>query len=172
MFGVLPWFLPGTAVSLLVGLLVAPWLASRLGCSRAIAVLLVVSLGMVLSATVTPLHGALEEDLLGVHGCDLRRIALAPLGALGTINDTSLNILLFIPLGAAIGAIPGSSRKLVLVVAAIALPFGIEILQLLVPVLGRGCQSADVVDNLTGLAIGMVVATAFRWLGSMLRPEG
>ena len=38
---------------------------------------------------------------------------------------------------------------------AIALTFGIETIQLLVPALERAYESADVVDKLTGLAIGL-----------------
>ena len=63
---------------------------------------------------------------------------------------------MFIPLGAAIGLVPGSRRKAVLVTGAIALPFAIEATQLLVPWLDRACESADVVDNLMGLALGLV----------------
>ena len=42
-----------------------------------------------------------------------------------------------------------------LVVGALLLPFAIEITQLLVHVLGRGCQSTDLIDNLTGLVLGL-----------------
>jgi hypothetical protein len=62
---------------------------------------------------------------------------------------------MFVPLRAAIGLVPRSRRKAAIVIAAIALPFGIETIQLLVPALDRACESADVVDNLTGLAIGL-----------------
>jgi hypothetical protein len=51
-----------------------------------------------------------------------------------------------------------------LTVAAIALPFAIETTQMVVPVIERGCQSADVFDNLTGLAVGLAIGTIGRWL--------
>jgi glycopeptide antibiotics resistance protein len=60
-----------------------------------------------------------------------------------------------VPLGAAISLLPRSRRKAAIVVAAFALPFAIERVQLLAPLLHGGCQSADVIDNLTGLAIGL-----------------
>ena len=47
---------------------------------------------------------------------------------------------------------------------AIASPFLIETTQLVLPILGRGCQSADVFDNLTGLLIGAVIGAGARIL--------
>ena len=45
--------------------------------------------------------------------------------------------------------------------AAILLPIVIETIQAVVPALGRVCQSGDVVDNWTGLALGLAIgATA------------
>ena len=51
--------------------------------------------------------------------------------------------------------------------AAIALPFAIETVQFAVTPLVRACQSADVVDNLTGLLVGS--GTIVAWLVSALR---
>jgi hypothetical protein len=49
----------------------------------------------------------------------------------------------------------------------VALPFAIEGFQLVVTPLGRACQSADMVDNLTGLVLGLgagwVAGTLWRW---------
>ncbi len=73
------------------------------------------------------------------------------------MNDTSLNYVLFIQLGVPLGLLPRSRRALGLVIVAFALPWAIEATQLLVPVLGRGCQSADVVDNSLGLLLGLGV---------------
>ena len=66
-----------------------------------------------------------------------------------------LNVLLFMPLGVSIAFMPRSRLKVAVLVAAIALPFAIETTQLLLPILDRGCQSADVIDNLTGLVLGL-----------------
>jgi len=165
----------------LVSAAVAWFASSSIGAylrtSRGGAFLLVVSLGAVLSATVTPIHPLMPE---AVHAqtCDLSRIGLAPLGYFRSINDTSLNVLLFMPLGLAAGLVPGSRRKVALVAALVALPFAIEALQLAAPVLERGCECADVVDNLTGLVAGLTVSGLVRLLipaGSQFlgkRPHG
>ena len=49
---------------------------------------------------------------------------------------------------------------------ALALPLTIETTQLLVPSLARGCQSGDVIDNLAGLLLGLVVGTGCRLIAS------
>ncbi len=153
---VLPWFLPGTALFAFVGLFVARPLARWLPTHPVVAWGLVVSLGIVLSATLTPLRGQFNFAATG-GTCDLSRMGLAPLDDLAEINDTTLNILMFIPLGIGLGLLGRSRRTAVLIAVAVALPFVIETTQLLVPALERGCQSADVFDNLTGLAIGLVI---------------
>ena len=71
------------------------------------------------------------------------------------LDEASLNVLLFVPLGVSIALLPRSRLKAAIVVVAIALPFAIEAAQLVVLWLDRACESADVVDNLTGLAIGL-----------------
>lgn len=79
-----------------------------------------------------------------------------------TSTDVALNILLFVPLGWAIGVAPRSMRKLIVLLWAATLPAVIEAVQLQVSELRRGCESADVVDNLTGLAIGLVAGHVIR----------
>jgi hypothetical protein len=150
-----PWFLPGVAISVAVALQVGGRVGRALAIRQATARALIVSLGIILSATLSPLRGALDIGAVGTGSCDISRIAVAPLRELFAVNDTSLNVLLFMPLGVTIAFIPRSRLKVVLAVAAIALPFAIETIQALVPALARGCESADVVDNLTGLAIGL-----------------
>ena len=71
---------------------------------------------------------------------------------------------LFIPFGAAIGLVGESRHRAGLIIAALGLPVAIEAIQFFVPVLGRGCQSADVIDNLTGLVVGAGIGTAARLL--------
>ena len=116
--------------------------------------MMVLSLGVIISATLTPQWEALAFGTQGSSSCDLSRLGLAPLEELLALNETSLNVLLFVPLGASIAFIPLARTKVVVAVAAIALPFAIEATQLLVPLLDRGRQSGDVIDNLTGLAVG------------------
>ena len=162
---VLPWLLPGLLASMVVGVAVSGWLGQRIGTGRAGAWALFVGFGLVVAATLTPLRDGLELGT-SIGTCDFSRVGLASLDQLLHIGDTSLNVLLFMPLGFALGLIPRSRRRNVLVVLAILSPFAIETTQLLVPVLGRGCQSADVFDNLSGLVIGGVIGVGARILGS------
>ncbi|MEA2538592.1 MAG: hypothetical protein QOF11_2826 [Chloroflexota bacterium] len=164
MVDALPWFVPGAAISLVAGVVTAPAVARGLRAQRLPAWLLVFGLGIVLAATLTPVGGVFDDPAAIARTCDFSRIGIAPLGDLLRLGDTSLNVLLFVPLGIALGLLPGSRRKWIVVGAAILLPFAIETLQLLAPILARGCQSADVVDNLTGLVLGIVGATGARWL--------
>jgi hypothetical protein len=152
----LPWLLPGLAVSLLVGLALSGPIGRRLGIARAHAVALVASFGLIVSATLTPNAREPAEDVV-LGACDLSRVGLIPLADLMRVSDPSLNVLLFVPLGVAIGLLPRRSMRLTFLAGAIALPFLIEAIQYAVPAIGRGCQSADVVDNLAGLAVGFVV---------------
>ncbi len=160
----LPWFLPGMVASVAVSLAAGGRVGRALGARRAVGSLLVLSLGIVVSATLTPLRGVIEFGATGQGACDFSRLGLAPLRELLRVNDTSLNILMFVPLGMVLGIVPRSRRKAALVAGAIALPFAIETIQLLVPALDRGCQSADVIDNLTGLVIGLAAGAVIGWL--------
>jgi hypothetical protein len=159
----LPWFLPGLLVFSLLGAAIARPVGRLFRASPGLGFSLVFSLGIVLAATLTPLRGAFNSNAVG-GTCDLSRIGLAPLRLLLHIDDTSLNIAMFVPFGIVVGLLGRSRAKAVLVVVAIALPVLIETTQLLVPSLERGCQSADVFDNLTGLALGLLFGTVLRWI--------
>jgi glycopeptide antibiotics resistance protein len=139
---------------------------------RPVAWAILVGFGVIVSATLTPLRGALNFEAVGTGTCDLSRIGLAPVAQLMRLNETSLNVALFIPLGIAIGLVQASGPRAALILASTALPFGIETIQLLAPILDRGCQSADIVDNLTGLLVGLVIGTGLRFLGSRIREAG
>jgi glycopeptide antibiotics resistance protein len=152
----LPLFMPGVAISVVVSLAASGAVGRALGARRAVAWAMLLSLGIIMAATLTPQSAALEYGARGPADCDFSRIVLAPWGRLLRANDSSGNVLMFIPLGAAIGLLPRSRYKAAIVVGAIALPFAIEATQLLVPWLDRACESADVVDNLLGLALGLV----------------
>ena len=169
-FGVLPWLLPGLALSAVIGLAVGRRVARAIRSTPLLGWALVVSFGLVVSATLTPLRAGLDLGTTGVGTCDLSRMGLAPIQELFRISDTSLNVLLFIPLGLTLGLVPGSRRRNILAVIAILSPFAIEAGQLVLPVLGRGCQSADVFDNLTGLLIGAVIGAGARILGELTAP--
>ncbi len=153
------WFLPGVASSLIVGVIVSSSMARALGTRRLVAWLLAVSVGVILSATVTPIGSLLAGGDPGARSCDFSRIGLLGLDELISLRDASLNIALFAPLGWAIAFLPNSSKRLLLMLAAVTLPFAIEGVQLWASALGRGCESADVIDNLTGLAVGFAGGT-------------
>ena len=155
----LPWFLPGFAISVVVGYVVRHRAARVLGASPLLGWAVVVSLGIVASATLTPLHEAAFEGGVQTTGCDFSRVGLASLEDVLELGDTFLNILLFIPLGAALGLLPRSRRKGWLVLGGLSLPFVIETTQLIATPLDRACQSADVVDNVSGLLIGFVIGS-------------
>jgi glycopeptide antibiotics resistance protein len=169
----LPLFLPGVAISIVVGLVASGALGRALDIRRAIAFVMVLSLGIIFAATLTPQAGALGTGARGPGYCDFSRIWLAPWERLLSISDASGNVLMFIPLGVTIGLVPRSRRKAAIVVGAIALPFAIEMTQLLVPAMDRACESADVVDNLMGLALGLVAGVvAGRIARGVDRPPG
>lgn len=163
--GPIPWLLPGLIVSLVVGLLTARWVGRRLAVHPAIAVLMALGLGLVLAATLTPLRDALEDGAVGPGVCEMSRWAPIPPWRWLRLSDATLNIFMFMPLGVAIGIVPSSRLKVGLIVGALALPFAIELIQLSVPILARGCEMADVVDNLTGLVFGLLVGSLLGWVG-------
>jgi hypothetical protein len=175
-----PLFVPGVLLAIVVASLVGRRLAIRLTSSPWVAFLLVVSVGIIVSATLTPLADALESGRGSNGVCDLDRIGWAPVRLYLGITEESMNVLMFVPLGIAISLVPGARGRR-LTVAALALPFAIELAQMLMPVLGRECEAADMVDNPTGLIIGLAVgrlgrrcaraARARGWYGSV-EPDG
>jgi VanZ family protein len=163
---VLPWFLHGVAIALVVSIVASGAVGRTLRVVRPVAWLMVLSLGIILAATLTPQWEALAYGARGPLSCDFSRVGLAQLTELLRFNDTSLNVLMFVPLGATIGLLPRSRRTAAVMIVAIALPFAIETAQLLLPALDRACESADVVDNLTGLTIGLGGGVVARWLAA------
>ena len=127
-----------------------------LGTSRLVAWGLVAGIGLVIAATPTPGAEAIVHGTSGSGQCDLSRMTLVPLREILELDETGMNVLLFAPLGLALGLLPRSRGKASLILAAIALPFVVEGIQLVVTPLGRQCQSADVIDNLTGLVVGLL----------------
>jgi hypothetical protein len=163
-FSHVPGFLPGVALSVLIGVAARHRIGHALGVRPAFAVALVVSIGTVLAATLTPLNVA---EVGGGHPstCDLSRLTFATSEDLRWTIDVGLNILLFVPLGVLLALLPRSPRKATLIVVALVLPVGIELTQLLAAPLDRACQSGDVIDNLTGLAIGLAIGALAKVLG-------
>lgn len=160
-------FIPGVAVSLALTLLLGRRLGSWLGTSPLAGASLIFAAGIVLSATVTPSHDALAHGFVGGGTCDLTRWGLPTSNQLRWPGEITLNILLFVPLGFAIGLLPSVRARPWIVALGYALPFAIEALQLVVLQLGRECQSGDVIDNAAGLTLGLFAASVMRWLGRL-----
>ena len=152
-----PWFAPGVAISVGLAVALARPLASAVSARPAVAGLLVLAVGTILAATLTPIGGTFEQATPIAASCDLRRTWPAPPSVLLRDGDAGLNVALFVPLGIGVALVP-ASRLARLLLPAIALPFLVEGAQLALPFLGRGCESADVTDNLTGLSIGIGAA--------------
>ena len=167
----LPWFPPALAISLVVGILAGGPVGRALGVGRVAGALLIVSLGLILSATLTPQLDALEIGQRGSSTCDFARVWPESLSDYLVPGEPTGNVLMFIPLGALIGWLPHSRSRAVLLVVAVALPFAIETTQLLLPVLDRACESADVVDNLLGLAIGLALGMGARIAAGRVDPQ-
>jgi hypothetical protein len=163
--GPIPWLLPGLIVSLVIGLVTARWVGRRLEVHPAVAVLLALGLGLVLAATLTPLRDALEDGAIGPGFCETSRFVPIPPWRWLRLSDPTLNIAMFVPLGVAIGIVPPSRLKAGLIIGALCLPFAIELIQMAAPILARGCEAADVVDNLTGLVFGLLVGSLLGWIG-------
>lgn len=166
--GALPWLVPGVVISALIGLVARTRLAGYLATNAFVAWLLVVSTGAIVFATLAPLYGMFEPSATGPGRCDFSNLSVIPLQQLLSRNERTLNIILFAPLGLALGLLPRSRLTAGLVLVAMASPFIIETTQLLLPILGRGCQAIDVIDNLTGLAFGLVIGIVARALIAML----
>lgn len=152
----LPWFVPGLAITAVIAFAVAGRVARRICTESWIAFVLTMSLGAVLAATLTPVAGQFGDPHLPLGRCDLGRIGPAPLSDYLHLGEAGLNVALFIPLGLAIGLLGRSPATIRLLAAAAALSPAIEGIQSLLPMFGRGCQSADVVDNVLGLGSGFV----------------
>ena len=154
-------FVPGVIATLVMTPILGPRVGSWVAGGRVLGSALVLAIGVVLSATITPSDDALLRGFTSAGTCDLARTGLPSLNQLRVSSEIELNILLFLPLGMAIGVLPpGRAERLVII--GFALPFAIEAVQLVVVLLGRECQSGDVIDNVTGFALGIVAGGAFR----------
>jgi hypothetical protein len=165
--------LSAVAVLITISLAIAlgPAVARRLATSRAVAMLLIFGFGLVISATLMPTAAALDGQVSD-GACDLGRMGLPSLPDLFRLSETSLNVLLFVPLGIAVGLLPRNRAAAAVTVAAILLTFIVESLQLVFVALGRGCQAEDIVTNLLGLALGFAAGKLVAVLSRQLAGPG
>ena len=164
-----PPILPGLLLAAVLSVALTPATARRLRIAWPHAGLLLISLGIILAATLTPSREALDHGVVGTVGCDLSRIGPAPFAEYARRDDPILNVAMFFPLGLAIGLLPPSRPRLLALLAALLLPFAIEGTQAVVVVLDRACQGGDVFDNLSGLMLGLAPGLAGRLALDLLR---
>ena len=166
-FIAVPWFLPGLLLWGVLAMALTPNVARALDTRRVTVLGMLMSFGIVILATLLPTDQALSSAETSFEWCDLARLTLPPPAELLAVTDTMRNVLLFVPLGLTLALLTGTRQRTMLIALAYALPFIIEATQLLLSPLGRGCQSADVIDNAlglsVGLAIGLVLHRAARW---------
>jgi hypothetical protein len=172
----LPWLVPGIAIALVVSIVGSDNLGRWLGIRRSVAWFLLLSLGVILSGTLSPLAGVEAVGDGTARSCDLTRTWLASESEVVNGPDVALNVMLFVPVGFALGTSRLSWRTALVLVLAIAIPFAIELTQLLVASLHRACQSGDIVDNLAGLSVGFIAGAVAALLVPPIRrpiqPEG
>jgi hypothetical protein len=150
-----PWLWPALALAMAISLLTFRPVARRLHAAPAVAFLLVLSLSGIVALTLTPGDDAFSR--FNFADCFVRVARPIGLERLLNFGGRGLNVLLFVPLGAAIAALPRSRTKLALLVGALVLPFLIEGIQYYFSALDRSCSTLDVVDNLTGLVVGLII---------------
>ena len=160
----LPWLLPGIAVAAVVAATLAGRLGRALGAHPVVGAGTIFGFGLVLAATLTPLDASVAPVAHVPLTCDLSRFLPASPTVLLRGREAAQNVLLLMPLGLSIGAGPRTRRMALVLCVAVALPFFVEGVQFLITPLHRACESADVADNLTGLACGLVLGTVLRAL--------
>ena len=147
----IPWFWPVTAATVGVATLFSRQVARSFGSTRLHAFVLLVSVGGIVALTLTPAGD------FGGHACRIPSSWPISLDDFVSPTARGLNVVLFIPLGIALGLMPRSPVKAEAVFLAALSPLLIELTQSIVG-LGRTCEATDVVDNLTGLAVGFLIA--------------
>lgn len=159
-FRSLPLALPTMIGAGVIAVLGAPLWAGWLQVPRAAAVVFVAVCGAYMGVTATPSGSGLWANPGGSRGVSLDA-QLPPLGNFLMISSDSLNLLA----GAALGVVSAlmwcSDRRWVAVCTAVGLPFLVEVVQLLVPAMGRvGFMLSDVIVNWIGAGIGAGIGTA------------
>lgn len=156
-------FVPGVLVTVVLTVGLGRGVGVLLAAGPVLGSGLMLAIGVVLSATVTPGQDALSNGSAAPGSCDLTRFGLPTWNQLTVASDVALNVLLFVPLGLAVGLLPASPARRPAVLLAYALPVAIEAVQFALPPLGRACQGGDIVDNVTGLTVGILAAVVASW---------
>ncbi|MCZ2805128.1 VanZ family protein [Modestobacter sp. VKM Ac-2983] len=135
-------------------------LRSRRAGPRVLGTLAVLSLLPVVALTLVP---------TGTSGVDAARCTVQfSLPTLGSV-ELLANLALFVP-PAFLGTLL-SRRPLVVVTVAAAVSALIEVLQAVVPVLGRACDTTDWTMNTAGAVVGVLLAIGTRALAGRRRDD-
>jgi glycopeptide antibiotics resistance protein len=144
-----------------IAVLAARTVSRRLGVSAWLAFFLMLTLGGILAVTVAPQH------LTGVVASP----ATSPASDVWAIPSAwfadearRLNVALFVPFGFCVALAMHGRNGRGLLAGALALPFLVEGLQFAVGALHRDPQWQDVIDNLSGLLIGLAFGYVTRLL--------
>lgn len=151
----MPWFGPALLLGGLVVTVAAALAARRAGRHVLQDVPLALAIVLVGAATLTPSGSDVRNRSCG--GVDVARL-LAPWAH----PELLLNVLLFLPLGAAAAAVAGRRW---LVPLALAVSPVVEAVQWVLPLLGRSCQGDDLVANTVGVLTGAATAYGVVLLG-------
>lgn len=161
-----PWMWPALALAISASLVAFRPAARALRAPRLVVFLLLLSVGGIVALTLTPGDDAFSPYLLAE--CIVRVVRPIGFERVANLGERGLNVVLFIPFGACLSALPRSRAKFGLIAAALALPFVIEGIQYLAPALDRSCSSVDVIDNLTGLLVGLAVGVVLRLASTLV----
>src|SRR3954447_12260288 len=112
------WFWPGGAITIVVAAALAARVARRVGTSPLVGLLLLFGVGLIVSATLTPSREALRFGAVGTGTCDLSRFGPPTPADILQLKDPAFNILLYVPLGAAIGLLRGRRPQRTLLLVA------------------------------------------------------
>lgn len=149
------WILSGLAILVAAGLTLP--VSRLLGAAPWTTFLLCASFGVIVAVTLAPASpGRLLYGTAGYRTCDLDLFETSHPSWPTTLDESGLNVLLFVPVGIAVALLPRWSQVAAAAVFGGMLPSTIETTQGLVPALGRVCSGADIRANLTGLAIGLI----------------
>jgi VanZ like protein len=152
LIGNAPLLVPGVAIAVIVGVWLAPAVATRTGLSPLLAGALVFTVGAIVAITLTPGSG---PGSFGRSVCGDLFPAPRLWQLVSLSSEHGLNVVLFVPLGVLIGLIPRVRPLAMVALGAVAMPIVIEWIQYSVPRLDRICQTWDALENLIGLAIGL-----------------
>jgi hypothetical protein len=152
----LPWFLPVILLTALTAFALAVPIGRLIRSPAWVVFMGIGSLGLIAAITLTPTPTAIFAP--AVSTCVVESLRPPHLYQLISPNETSLNVALFVPLGAACALIRRWGQVVVAAFLALWVPFGVEAVQYAFPELHRVCSTSDIMANLTGLAIGFIGA--------------